>query len=196
MPDSFERKGMSFVSELTGVPKSEHDYEISTSDEDEDDEVGQERLLDERRASKRLRKEQQEDEKSSTQRLMEVHRFFRDEVTTFAQKQYHKAFQHKKLSPYPDIKNIRVGDHDELTLLQENAAAFSAEDTLLGVLDRIPFVIRQGALGKNPEYVVQGRKPVASDASYERGWNSVMLAATMAGVDERYFFLLYFYLVL
>ncbi|KAF9371070.1 hypothetical protein CPC16_003306 [Podila verticillata] len=183
MPDSFERKGMAFVSELTGVPKSEHDYEISGSDEDDEEEL--ERLLDERRASKRQRKEQQENERSSTQRLTEVHRFFRDEVTTFAQKQYHKAFPCKKPSPYPDLKKIRASDQDELTLLQENAAAFSAEDTLLSVLDRIPFVIRQGALGKNPEYMAQGRKLMTADASYERGWNSVMLAATMAGVDER-----------
>lgn len=185
MPDSFERKGMAFVSELTGVPKTEHDYKSSTSEgeDDEDDEDEQERLLEERRARKRQRKEQHENERSSTQRLTEVHRFFREEVTTLAQKQYHKAFQHLKAPAHPDL-NIR--GQDELSLLQENAAAFSAEDTLLGVLDRIPFVIRQGALGKNPEYVVSGRKSVASDASYERGWNSVMLAATMAGVDERY----------
>ncbi|KAF9277760.1 hypothetical protein BGZ74_003262 [Mortierella antarctica] len=184
MPDSFERKGMAFVSELTGVPKTEHDYKSSTSEgeDDEDDEDEQERLLEERRARKRQRKEQHENERSSTQRLTEVHRFFREEVTTLAQKQYHKAFQHLKAPAHPDL-NIR--GQDELSLLQENAAAFSAEDTLLGVLDRIQFVIRQGALGKNPEYAVSGRKPVASDASYERGWNSVMLAATMAGVDER-----------
>ncbi|KAF9321757.1 hypothetical protein BG003_011481 [Podila horticola] len=184
MPDSFERKGMTFVSELTGVPKTEQDFEDSTSEgEDEVNEDEQERLLDERRARKRQRKEQHENERSSTQRLTEVHRFFREEVTTLAQKQYHKAFQHLKPPVHPNLK-IR-GNQDELTLLQENAAAFSAEDTLLGVLDRIPFVVRQGALGESPEYVFSGRKPVASDASYERGWNSVMLAATMAGVDER-----------
>ncbi|KAG0024974.1 hypothetical protein BGZ81_007522 [Podila clonocystis] len=188
MPNSFERKGMAFVSELTGVPKAENDYENSTSEgeddrDDEDDEDEQDRLLEERRARKRQRREQHENERSSTLKLTAVHRFFREEVTTFAQKQYHKALQHLKPTTHPDLK-IR-SSQDELTLLQENAAAFSAEDTLLGVLDRIPFVIRQGALGKNPEYVVSGRKPVASDASYERGWNSVMLAATMAGVDER-----------
>ncbi|KAG0241144.1 hypothetical protein BGW41_006250 [Actinomortierella wolfii] len=65
---------------------------------------------------------------------------------------------------------------DELTALQEKAAVFSAEDTMRRVLQRLPYVIRQGALGYKPSFV---------SGDFERRWETVLLAANLGGVEER-----------
>ncbi|KAG0265104.1 hypothetical protein DFQ27_000822 [Actinomortierella ambigua] len=64
---------------------------------------------------------------------------------------------------------------DELTAMQEKAAVFSAEDTMRRVLQRLPYVIRQGALGYKPSYV---------NGDFERRWETVLLAAELGGVEE------------
>ncbi|KAG0319068.1 hypothetical protein BGZ99_005326 [Dissophora globulifera] len=211
-PSAFEQYGMGFVDELTGVPKEEADY----SDIDEDlldrrsdalqglSEAGlQERLLHRKRLNKR-RKERQANERMSNSRLEQVHHFLESEVTLFARTQYRKGsrdrvkdlykFQQETLPPFriqaarAPIGSSRAGEEqeDELTTIQEKAVAFAAEDSLRKVLDRLPYVIRQGALGEAPDYVTLGLpKPVASAADYERGWDTMMAAASIAGIDDR-----------
>ncbi|KAF9970066.1 hypothetical protein BGZ73_007336 [Actinomortierella ambigua] len=65
---------------------------------------------------------------------------------------------------------------DELTAMQEKAAVFSAEDTMRRVLQRLPYVIRQGALGYKPTFV---------NGDFERRWETILLAANLGGVEER-----------
>ncbi|KAG0052359.1 hypothetical protein BGZ83_002698 [Gryganskiella cystojenkinii] len=75
---------------------------------------------------------------------------------------------------------------EDLTTLQERALTFAAEDRTRKILNRLPWVIRQGALGSAPEYVVKGiPKPVSSEAEFERGWDTIMTAASLAGVEDR-----------
>ncbi|KAF9568870.1 hypothetical protein EC968_002804 [Mortierella alpina] len=215
-PNEFERQGMAFVDELTGVPKTEDDYS-ATEDEDDilenesehdaTDEALQERLLERRREAKRRIKAQQErhdDERAASHRLERVQRFFNEEMTAFAQRQYRKgvpyrikdfdAFQRQTLPRHLNrARRIPVGDlplgegqEDELTPIQERAAIFAAEDSLRKVLKRLPYVIRQGAQGKEPEYVNIGLpKPVFLTGGYERGWDTMMAAASLAGIEDR-----------
>lgn len=216
-PDMFEQQGMAFVDDLTGVPKTEDDYSTTEDEDDipEDesesdatDEALQERLLEKRREAKRRAKAQQErhdDERAASQRLEGVQRFFNEEMTAFAQRQHRKgvpyriknfdAFQRQTLPNHLN-RAIRTpvgvlppgeGPEDELTPIQERAATFAAEDCLRKVLNRLPYVIRQGALGKEPEYVSIGLpKPVLPSGGYERGWDTMMAAASLAGVEDRY----------
>ncbi|KAF9436750.1 hypothetical protein BGZ76_003066 [Entomortierella beljakovae] len=214
--DFFLQQGLGFVEELTGVPKTEADYsaeESSSEDENEDMEVNsadegrEEQELHQRRLSKIKRKLQEErhsDERAANSRLEQVHKFFKEEIVGFAQKQYRKGsahrikdlytFQKKTLPPFRNraarsaMSSSKVGDEelDELKPIQENGVAFAAEDSLRRVLDRLPYVIRQGALGEAPDYVKLGLpKPVSSAADYERGWDTIMSAACIAGVDDR-----------
>ncbi|KAF9985475.1 hypothetical protein BGZ75_002965 [Mortierella antarctica] len=214
-PNEFEKQGMAFVDDLTGVPKTEDDYS-TTEDEDEiseneseydsTDEVLQERLLEKRREAKRRAKAQQErhdDERAASQRLEGVQQFFIEEMTAFAQRQYRKGvpyrikdfdtFQRQTLPRHLNrARRIPVGvfppgegQEDELTPIQERAATFAAEDSLRKVLNRLPYVIRQGALGKEPEYVSIGLpKPVLTNGGYERGWDTMMAAASLAGIED------------
>ncbi|KAF8985924.1 hypothetical protein BGZ46_000534 [Entomortierella lignicola] len=202
----FEQQGMGFVEELTGVPKTEGDY--SGDDEDEaynssDDEYA----LYKRRIAKKLRKQRQEqraNERDASNRLEQVHSFLKEEFVAYAHQQYRKgiphrikdlySFQKQTLPPFRRravraiIGDSKAGDEieDELSPIQENAAAFAAEDSLRRILDRLPYAIRQGALGEVPEYVKLGvPKPVSSIADYERNWDTVMAAASIAGVEDR-----------
>ncbi|CAO3574809.1 unnamed protein product [Mortierella alpina] len=212
----FEQQGMAFVDDLTGVPKTEDDYSTTEdegdlsengSDYDSTDEALQERLLEKRREAKRRVKAQQErhdDERAASQRLEGVQRFFNEEITAFAQRQYRKGipyrikdldtFQRQTLPKHLN-RAIRTpvgvlppgeGQEDELTPIQERAAVFAAEDSLRKILKRLPYVIRQGALGKEPEYVSIGLpKPVLTSGGYERGWDTMMATARLAGVEDR-----------
>ncbi|KAF9115324.1 hypothetical protein BGX27_008204 [Mortierella sp. AM989] len=211
--DFFEQQGMGFVEELTGMPKTEADYsgsDESTGESDQEvnsaNEAQEELELHRRRMAKKrkkLRQERHANEKMANDRLEKVNGFLREEITAFAQKQYRKgiphriknlyAFQKQTLPPFriqaarSSIGNSKAGDEeDELTPIQENAAAFAAEDSLRRILDRLPYVIRQGALGEAPDYVKLGLpKPVSSVAEYERGWDTLMAAASIAGVEDR-----------
>ncbi|KAF9361650.1 hypothetical protein BGX26_000602 [Mortierella sp. AD094] len=213
--DFFEQQGMGFVEELTGVPKTEADYSgDESSDEVESDEevnsaneADKERELHERSLAKKrrkLRRERHTNESVANSRLEQVNSFLREEIVAFAQKQYRKgiphrvkdlySFQKETLPPFriqaarSSIGDSKAGNEegDELTPIQENAAAFAAEDSLRRILDRLPYVIRQGALGEAPDYVKLGLpKPVSSVAEYERGWDTLMAAASISGVDDR-----------
>ncbi|KAF9957143.1 hypothetical protein BGZ72_002128 [Mortierella alpina] len=206
-PDFYEKQGMAFVEDLTGVPKTEDDYSTTDDEGDSDNEAYQERLLEKRREAKRRAKAQRErhdDERAASQRLEGVQRFFNEEMTAFAQRQYRKgvpfrikdfdAFQQQTLPRYRR-RAVRApvgvlppgeGKEDELTPIQERAATFAAEDSLRKILNRLPYVIRQGALGKEPEYVRIGLpKPVLPSGGYERGWDTMMAAASLAGVEDR-----------
>ncbi|KAF9964755.1 hypothetical protein BGZ70_005980, partial [Mortierella alpina] len=212
----FEQQGMAFVNDLTGVPKTEDDYSTTEdegdlseneSENDSTDEVLQERLLEKRREAKRRAKAQQErhdDERTASQRLEGVQRFFNEEMTAFAQRQYRRgipyrikdfdAFQRQTLPNHLN-RAIRTpvgvlppgeGQEDELTPIQERAATFAAEDSLRKVLNRLPYVVRQGALGQEPEYVSIGLpKPVLTSGGYERGWDTMMATASLAGIEDR-----------
>ncbi|KAG0336162.1 hypothetical protein BG004_008176 [Podila humilis] len=175
-----EQKGISFLAELSGVAKTDRDYS----------DIG----MEESNVSLRKyqeRAQQQQYEKNTNERLMKTHRFFEEEMSAFAQAQYtkelseHRASENSRMSrsssPCPMTDTVA----SELSPVQENAAVFSAEDTLMSVLGRMPYVLRQGAMGRNPDYVTQGHaRPMPTVAAYERGWDSVMLAASMAGVDN------------
>ncbi|KAF9187708.1 hypothetical protein BGZ51_004418 [Haplosporangium sp. Z 767] len=207
-PNYFELQGMGFVEELTGVPKREEDYSDTEQDEgdEEYDSALEEELLNRRRQEKRELKKQRcqrhEDERSANERLEQVQQFMNDEITSFAQNQYRKGASHRIKDLYslqrrtmPDsqiraarsmIGSSREGEEqlDELTPIQENATRFAAEDSLRSILDRLPYVIRQGALGRMPEYAELGL-PKPAMAHYERGWDTIMAAASLAGVDDR-----------
>jgi hypothetical protein len=200
---------MAFVDDLTGVPQAEDEGDLSEngSDYDSTDEALQERLLEKRREAKRRLKAQQErydDERAASQRLEGVQRFFNEDMTAFAQRQHREGIPHRikdfdtfqrQTLPKHLNRAIRTpvgvlppgeGQEDELTPIQERAATFAAEDSLRKVLKRLPYVIRQGALGKEPEYVSIGLpKPVLTSGGYERGWDTIMAAASLAGVEDR-----------
>ncbi|KAG0005361.1 hypothetical protein BGZ80_009854 [Entomortierella chlamydospora] len=170
-------------------------------------EADEERELHERRLAKKRRKLRQErhaNERMANSRLEQVNSFLREEIVAFARKQYRKGISHRvkdlhslqkeTLPPFriqaarSSIGGSKRGDEeeDELTPIQENTAAFAAEDSLRRILDRLPYVIRQGALGEAPDYVKLGLpKPVSSVAEYERGWDTLMAAASISGVDDR-----------
>ncbi|KAG0252938.1 hypothetical protein BG011_006639 [Mortierella polycephala] len=209
LPNHFELQGMGFVEELTGVPKKEEDYSDSDQeegDEEEYDSALEEELLNRRRQEKRelknQRRQRHEDEHSANERLEQVQQFMKDEITAFAQNQYRKGASHRikdlyslqrRTMPDSQIRAVRsmigssnTGEEqlDELTPIQENATRFAAEDSLRSILDRLPYVIRQGALGRMPEYAELGL-PKPAMAHYERGWDTIMASATLAGVDDR-----------
>ncbi|KAF9577715.1 hypothetical protein BGW38_006895, partial [Lunasporangiospora selenospora] len=149
-----------------------------------------------RRVRKAVKHARHNDERKAQHRLGEVYGFFKEEVKTFAHSQYRKGAQSRTEQPSSgsalnDSQKITGGeqiedhDRDELTVLQENASMFAAEDTLQRVLGRLPYVIRQGAMGGMPEYVRLGLpKPMSVQSDYERGWQTMMTAASLSGVDD------------
>jgi len=199
---------MEFVEELTGVPKTDADYsEIdNSSSSSSENEAYQEELLRQRRMAKRKAKESRHaNEKVSNDRLKQVHGFLEREFLSFARRQYKEGtkhrikdlhtFQEKTLPPFRNQaarSSIGMSDagheqEDVLTPIQEKAGVFAAEDALRKVLDRLPYVIRQGALGRAPIYATKGTaKPVNTIASYERRWDTIMTAASLGGIDDRY----------
>ncbi|KAF8937342.1 hypothetical protein BGZ58_002887 [Dissophora ornata] len=210
-PDAFEQQGMGFVDELTGVPKEEDDYSDSDTDINRDssgdgdsaDEARQEFLLKQRRLAKQ-RRARHANERLANDRLEQVHSLLNSEFVAFAHRQYRKgtkeriqdldAFQRETLPPFriraarASIGRSKGGDEqeDEMTPIQEKAVSFAAEDSLRKILDRLPYVIRQGALGELPDYVRLGLpKPVTSVADYERNWDTIMTAASIGGVEDR-----------
>ncbi|KAF9905824.1 hypothetical protein BX616_000911, partial [Lobosporangium transversale] len=149
-------------------------------------------------------KERIDNERNANNRLQEIYHLLKNEFSAFAQRQYRKGMQHRvkdfysfqkdTLPPFraqaaqSTIGESLAGDEqdDILTPIQENAAKFAAEDALKRILDRLPYVLRQGALGNVPDYVRLGLpKPVSSVADYERGWDTVMAAASISGIEDR-----------
>ncbi|KAG0246661.1 hypothetical protein B0O80DRAFT_434231 [Mortierella sp. GBAus27b] len=208
----FDEKGMEFVDQLTGVSKKEHDYsgtdddngQDENEDEDSADEAYHERLMKQRRMSRKAKRLRHANERMANRRLEQVHGFLEGEFVTFARKQYQEgaktrlkdlhSFQEQTLPPFRNrAARASVGtsdagyeQEDALTPIQEKAVVFAAEDALKGILDRLPYVIRQGALGRAPEYVNRGLpKPVSTVADYERHWDTMMAAASLSGIDDR-----------
>ncbi|KAG0369991.1 hypothetical protein BC939DRAFT_447359 [Gamsiella multidivaricata] len=178
--DNFERQGLNFVDDLSGVPKTAKDYSNTDSSTDS---VGsdieaplREEELKQRKLAKQQRKRRRHsNERMANERLQRVHGALRDEVTAFARRMHKEA--------RTQAGAIRV---DGLNSIQERAVVFSAEDSLRRTLDRLPYVVRQGAMGEAPDYAQIGYpKPVASEASNERGWDTVMAAASISGIDDR-----------
>ncbi|KAG0205306.1 hypothetical protein BGX28_003060 [Mortierella sp. GBA30] len=189
--------------------EDEEGDDVNNDGEQDDDaeEAKQERLLELRREAKRRAKDQRErheDERAASQRLEEVQEFFSEQMASFAQQQFRKGvpyrihdlytFQQQTLPQYriratrAPIGMSKAGDEqeDELTPIQEKASIFEAEDTLRTILYRLPYVIRQGALGEEPEYVRLGLpKPVSEKGGYERTWDTTMAAASLCGIDDR-----------
>ncbi|KAI1320273.1 hypothetical protein EDD11_001488 [Mortierella claussenii] len=210
--DFFEKQGLGFVEELTGVPKTDADYSSDTQDDEEpeddayssSEEAMHEQSLRDRKLAKQKRQERHQNEWNANSRLEAIHGFLKGEFTAFAQHQYRKGIplrtkdfftlQKETLPAFraraarSTIGESTAGDEqeDELTPIQLNAARFGAEDALRQILDRLPYVIRQGALGKAPDYVSLGLpKPASSEAEYERGWDTIMTAASISGIDDR-----------
>jgi len=220
-----------FVKELTGVPKTAKDYSGSSSEssDHETDEESEPRLehCDEepgtgydaeaeearrdsrqreaRAARKKRKHERHADERAANTRLLQVQKFFNEEMTSFGQRQYRKGKEHRMDDKVRDILREKIlplyrdtamstkalnpddDPDDEMTAIQERALAFAAENRTRKILDKLPWVIRQGALGAVPPYVANGvPKPVTTEAEYERGWDTIMAAASMAGVEDRY----------
>ncbi|GJJ69383.1 hypothetical protein EMPS_01729 [Entomortierella parvispora] len=226
----YDEHAAKFVKELTGVPKTTKDYS-DTSSESSDHEMDEElephlenhneesgaeydveadearrelRQREARAARKKRKHERHADERAANTRLLQVQKFFNEEMTSFGQRQYRKGKEHRmdhdvrdilreKILPlYRDTamstKVLNPDDEpdDEMTTIQERALAFAAENRTRKILDRLPWVIRQGALGAVPLYVANGvPKPVTTEAEFERGWDTIMAAASMAGVEDR-----------
>lgn len=159
-----------------------------------------------RLARKKLKQKRHADERSANARLLQVQRVFNEEMTLFGQNQYRQGikkrmdkatrikYRHHLIPDYRDTAQPKESSaavtgeefEDELTTIQERALTFAAEDRTRKILDRLPYVIRQGALGDMPHYVKNGLpKPVATEAEFERGWDTIMAAAAMAGVEDR-----------
>lgn len=158
-------------------------------------------LLKREEPAARDRSERHEDERFANTRLEAVQALFEGEVARFAQFQYRKGileriqdleqFQ-KSTLPESCHQAVRApigselpgfDQEDDLTRLQQRAIAFSAEDAVRKTLDRMTYVVRQGSLLRMPV------KPRLYEAvirnKYERGWDTVMTSAALAGIDDR-----------
>ncbi|KAG0371913.1 hypothetical protein BGX24_001004, partial [Mortierella sp. AD032] len=160
----------------------------------------------------RDRHQRHEDERFANARLEAVQNFFNGEMAHFAQMQYQKGISERiqdldkfqKLTALPEdsrrgrqaavsvpvrapIGSGRAGfdQEDDLTRIQQRAVAFSAEDALRKTLDRMVYVVRQGSLLRMPDYMAKVDKGMKLKAHYERGWDTVMTSAAMAGIDDR-----------
>ncbi|KAG9061257.1 hypothetical protein KI688_007595 [Linnemannia hyalina] len=158
-------------------------------------------LLDREEPAARDRGKRHEDERFANARLEAVQALFDGEIARFAQVQYRKGvqervhdleqFQKSTLSEsYHQAVRAPIGSElsgfdqeDDLTRLQQRAIAFSAEDAVRKSLDRMAYVVRQGSLLRMPA------KPRIEKAvfrnKYERGWDTVMTSAALAGIDDR-----------
>lgn len=158
-------------------------------------------LLKREEPAARDQSERHEDERFANTRLEAVQALFEGEVARFAQFQYRKGileriqdleqFQ-KSTLPESCHQAVRApigselpgfDQEDDLTRLQQRAIAFSAEDAVRKTLDRMTYVVRQGSLLRMPV------KPRLYEAvirnKYERGWDTVMTSAALAGIDDR-----------
>ncbi|KAF8946325.1 hypothetical protein BGZ47_000804 [Haplosporangium gracile] len=158
-------------------------------------------ILEREKLAPRDRGERHQDERLANTRLEAVQALFDGEVARFAQIQYQKGiperiqdldlFQESTLSgPCHQAVRTPIGSElsgfdqlDDLTRLQQRAIAFSAEDALRKTLDRMTYVVRQGSLLRMPVYPV-GRDALLKN-KYERGWDTVMTSAALAGIDDR-----------
>ncbi|KAF9144400.1 hypothetical protein BG015_000127 [Linnemannia schmuckeri] len=158
-------------------------------------------ILEREELAPRGRSERHQDERLANARLEAIQALFDGEVARFAQIQYQKGiperiqdldqFQESTFSrPCHQAVRTPIGSElsgfdqlDDLTRLQQRAIAFSAEDAVRKTLDRMTYVVRQGSLLRMPVY------PVGRDAllrnKYERGWDTVMTSAALAGIDDR-----------
>ncbi|KAF9925972.1 hypothetical protein BGZ65_007489 [Modicella reniformis] len=185
--------------------QNEEDEDENESDSDSANEAQHEQSLKQRRMAKRkLKHLRHTNERMANRRLEKVHHFLKSEITAFARRQYREGtkrrvkdlhdFQEQTQSPfYNRAARSSIGSSDagheqkdELTAIQEKAAVFASEDALRRILERLPFVIRQGALGKIPKYVSKGTpKPVNFFTDYERRWDTIMTAAKLSGIEDR-----------
>ncbi|KAG0202518.1 hypothetical protein BGX33_009677 [Mortierella sp. NVP41] len=163
-------------------------------------------LVDRQEAPRRTRHERHEDERFANTRLEAIHKLFSGEIARFAQTQYRKGIPNRvkdldqfQKSTLPEFRRqaarAPIGStlpgfdqEDDLTPIQQRAIAFSAEDALRKTLDRMAYVVRQGSALRMPgrpalkPFVPLGVKHLSN---YERGWDTVMTSATMAGIDDR-----------
>lgn len=159
-------------------------------------------LLNREEPASRDRGERHEDERFANARLEAVQALFDGEVTRFAQVQYRNGISEriqdleqlqKSILPESCHQAVRApigaelpgfDQEDNLTRLQQRAIGFSAEDAVRKTLDRLTYVVRQGSLLRMPA------NPNAAGASfknkYERGWDTVMASAALAGIDDRF----------
>ncbi|KAG0306677.1 hypothetical protein BGZ97_000657 [Linnemannia gamsii] len=196
--DDFEEYGLGFVEELTGVPKNEEDYSDTDTEGDgagsnEDVHVSSSQEIDE-----------QEDGGDQSAEETAMERKLRRNRTRYAER-YRKGIperiqdldQVQKLTlskSCPQAVRTPIGSdlsgfdqEDDLTRLQQRAIAFSAEDVVRKTLDRMTYVVRQGSLLRMPDFPSR-RQTVEGGVyktKYERGWDTVMTSAALAGVDDR-----------
>ncbi|KAF9130214.1 hypothetical protein BGX30_013613 [Mortierella sp. GBA39] len=158
-------------------------------------------LLDREEPAARNRSKRHEDERFANARLEAVQALFDGEIARFAQVQYRKGIQERVQDLEQFQKSTLSESHhqavrapigsrlsgfdqeDDLTRLQQRAIAFSAEDAVRKSLDRMAYVVRQGSLLRMPAKA-KVEKAVFRN-KYERGWDTVMTSAALAGIDDR-----------
>lgn len=159
-------------------------------------------LLNREESVARDRGERHEDERFANARLEAVQALFDGEIARFAQVQYRKGISEriqdleqfqKSILPESCHQAVRApigselsgfDQEDDLTRLQQRAIAFSAEDAMRKTLDRMIYVVRQGSLLRMPAKPRVER--VMFRNKYERGWDTVMTSAALAGIDDRF----------
>lgn len=151
----------------------------------------------------RDRAERHEDERYANARLEAVQALFEGEVARFAQAQYKRGIP-ERVQDLDRLQTLTLseschqavrtpigadlsgfGQEDDLTRLQQRAIAFSAEDAVRKTLDRMTYVVRQGSLLRMPDFPSSNQRSL-SKIKYERGWDTVMTSAALAGVDDRF----------
>ncbi|KAF9906554.1 hypothetical protein EC991_000496 [Linnemannia zychae] len=163
-------------------------------------------LLERQESMPRSRHERHEDERFANARLEAVQGFFNGEMARFAQMQYQKGIPERVQDLDKFLQSMTLPEdrrptavpvrapigsdlagfdqEDKMTRIQQRAIAFSAEDALRKTLDRMVYVVRQGSLLRMPEYYNVATK-ASNRRNYERGWDTVMTSAAMAGIDDR-----------
>ncbi|KAF9925212.1 hypothetical protein FBU30_004970 [Linnemannia zychae] len=131
--------------------------------------------------AQRSQHQRHEDERFANSRLERIQEYFDGEIARFAQIQFQEGIR-AQTHDSEGTHFYTVDQNDDLTKIQQRAVSFSAEDTLRKTLDRMAYVVRQGSLLRMPNHTIDKAKGIG----YERGWDTIMTSATLAGVDDRF----------